>query len=391
MSTKPKIFTRQYLLLCFSSFLFFSSFNMLIPELPDYLSSMGGEDYKGLIIGIFTLTAGLSRPFSGKLTDTWGRVPVMMVGALVCVLCGFFYPLVNTVFLFLFLRLIHGFSTGFKPTGTAAFIADVVPVTRRGEAMGIYGFVTSTGMAFGPYMGSWIAEQFNLDALFYTSSAFAFLSVAILVSMKETLPPEKREGLSLASFKVKWNDIFHPAIWPVAVVVFLSTFGYGAVLTLTPDLSKVHGLENKGIYFLIFTLASLLTRILGGKISDKKGRVNVLIAGALIMVLALGLTSVTSHVYYFYLGGFFFGIAWGIISPSYQAWTVDLCTEETRGRAVATMYIALEAGIGSGAILPMFLYNNKPEQIGWAFQLCLLMAAFAFIFLMWYKRKYKVA
>ncbi len=246
-------------------------------------------------------------------------------------------------------------------------------------------------MAFGPYMGSWIAEQFNLNALFYTSSAFAFLSVAILVSMKETLPPEKREGLSLASFKVKWNDIFHPAIWPVAVVVFLSTFGYGAVLTLTPDLSKVHGLENKGIYFLIFTLASLLTRILGGKISDKKGRVNVLIAGALIMVLALGLTSVTSHVYYFYLGGFFFGIAWGIISPSYQAWTVDLCTEETRGRAVATMYIALEAGIGSGAILPMFLYDNKPEQIGWAFQLCLLMAAFAFIFLMWYKRKYKVA
>ena len=389
MSTSPKIFTRQYFLLCFSSFLFFSSFNMLIPELPDYLSNMGGEDYKGLIIGIFTLTAGMSRPFSGKLTDTWGRVPVMMVGALVCVLCGFIYPLVNTVFLFLFLRLIHGFSTGFKPTGTAAFIADVVPVSRRGEAMGIYGFVTSTGMAFGPYLGSWIAERFNLNALFYTSSAFAFLSVAILISMKETLSEEKRQGLSLSSFKIKWADIFHPAIWPVAVVVFLSTFGYGAVLTLTPDLSKIHGLENKGIYFLIFTLASLLTRILGGKISDRKGRVNVLIAGALIMVLALGLTSVTSHVYYFYTGGFFFGIAWGIMSPSYQAWTVDLCTEETRGRAVATMYIALEAGIGSGAILPMFLYGNKPGQIGWAFQLCMLMAALAFLFLIWYRKKFR--
>lgn len=364
---------------------------MLIPELPDYLSSMGGEDYKGLIIGIFTLTAGLSRPFSGKLTDTWGRVPVMMVGALVCVLCGFFYPLVNTVFLFLFLRLIHGFSTGFKPTGTAAFIADVVPLTRRGEAMGIYGFVTSSGMAFGPYMGSWIAENFNLNTLFYTSSAFAFLSVAILVSMKETLPVEKRQKLSFQLIKIKWKDVFHPDIWPVAVVVFLSTFGYGAVLTLTPDLSKVHGLENKGVYFLIFTLASLLTRVVAGKISDKKGRVEVLIAGCIIMVLALGLTSVTYHVYYFYLGGFFFGIAWGIISPSYQAWTVDLCTEETRGRAVATMYIALEAGIGSGAVLPMFLYDNKPEQIGWAFQLCMLMAVLALVFLFWYRRKYRPA
>src|SRR5690606_31351454 len=116
MSDSPKIFTGQYVLLCLSSLLFFSSFNMLIPELPDYLTGLGGEDYKGWVIGIFTLTAGISRPFSGQLTDRWGRIPVMMIGALVCVVCGFFYPIANTVFLFLVLRLIHGFSTGFKPT-----------------------------------------------------------------------------------------------------------------------------------------------------------------------------------------------------------------------------------------------------------------------------------
>ncbi len=50
---------------------------MLIPELPSYLSNLGGSEYKGLIIALFTLTAGLSRPFSGKLTDTIGRKPVL--------------------------------------------------------------------------------------------------------------------------------------------------------------------------------------------------------------------------------------------------------------------------------------------------------------------------
>ncbi|MGR3811758.1 MFS transporter [Jiulongibacter sp. NS-SX5] len=389
MTENSKIFTTQYFLLCFSSFLFFSSFNMLIPELPDYLTGMGGEDYKGLIIGVFTLTAGLSRPFSGKLTDTWGRIPVMMVGAFVCVICGVFYPIVNTIALFLVLRFVHGFSTGFKPTGTAAFIADVVPFTKRGEAMGIYGFVTSLGMAFGPFMGSWIADQFSLNTLFYCSSVFAFLSVAILFSMKETLAPEKRQGFNLRLLKMKRSDIFHPAIWPVVIVVFLSTFGYGTVLTLTPDLSKIHGLQNKGIFFLIFTLSSLLTRILAGKISDRKGRVSVLIFGSITMMLALGLTSVTSSVYFFYLGGFFFGIAWGVISPSYQAWTIDLCTEETRGRAVATMYIALEAGIGCGAVFPMFLYDNKPERIGYPFLLCMLMSGLALVFLLWYRKRQK--
>jgi MFS family permease len=57
---------------------------MLIPELPEYLSKMGGGEFKGLIISLFTLTAGLSRPFSGKLTDKVGRVPVMAFGSLVC-------------------------------------------------------------------------------------------------------------------------------------------------------------------------------------------------------------------------------------------------------------------------------------------------------------------
>lgn len=88
---------------------------------------MGGAEHKGLIIALFTLTAGISRPFSGKLTDRWGRVPVMAIGSIVCFLCGFLYPILTTVSGFLLLRLIHGFSTGFKPTATSAYVADIIP------------------------------------------------------------------------------------------------------------------------------------------------------------------------------------------------------------------------------------------------------------------------
>ena len=66
--------------------------------MPDYLSSLGGEDYKGYIIGVFTIAAALSRPISGKLADTIGRIPVMIFGGLVCVAISFMYPLFTTVF-----------------------------------------------------------------------------------------------------------------------------------------------------------------------------------------------------------------------------------------------------------------------------------------------------
>ena len=56
-------------LMCLSSFLFFLSFNLLLPELPDHLTRLGGGEYKGFIIALFTLTAAISRPFSGKLAE----------------------------------------------------------------------------------------------------------------------------------------------------------------------------------------------------------------------------------------------------------------------------------------------------------------------------------
>lgn len=102
---EPSIYTFNFILVCLSSFLFSASFNMLIPELPAYLSSLGGAQYKGLIIALFTLTAGISRPFSGKLTDKIGRVPVMAIGSLVCFVCGFLYPVLTSVAGFLFYDL----------------------------------------------------------------------------------------------------------------------------------------------------------------------------------------------------------------------------------------------------------------------------------------------
>ncbi|VAW27966.1 Uncharacterized MFS-type transporter, partial [hydrothermal vent metagenome] len=154
---------------------------MIIPELPSYLTSLGGAEYKGLIISLFTITAALSRPFSGKLADTIGRIPIMIIGASVCFIIGFVYPMVTTVAGFLLLRLLHGFSTGFKPTGTSAYVADIVPMNRRGEAMGILGVFGSLGIAAGPAVGGFVAHLYSTDIMFYTSSASAILSVIILM------------------------------------------------------------------------------------------------------------------------------------------------------------------------------------------------------------------
>ncbi len=358
---------------------------MMIPELPDYLTNLGGAEYKGLIISLFTITALLSRPFSGKLTDTVGRVPVMAFGSLVCFVCGFLYPVFHTVTGFLLLRLVHGFSTGFKPTATSAYVADIVPLTRLGEAMGILGMSGTLGSSAGPAIGDWVATHFSQTAMFYTSSLLALLSIVILMRMKETL--SARQPFRPRLLRISWKDIYEPRVLAPSIVYFLFCFCYGAILTVTPDLSKYIGV-NKGLFFTFFTLSSLVTRFGAGRISDRYGREKVLKIGLPIMAFSMVLVGSAYSPISLFVGAVVYGIGLGICSPTVQAWTIDLSAVDGRGRAVATMYIALEAGIGLGAFLSAWLYGNNSATFGLAFYVVGIIALLGWIYLTFvYKKK----
>lgn len=381
MAEQKTIFSLQFVLLCLSSFLFFSSFNMIVPDLYDYLTSLGGGELKGLVISLFTVTAGLSRPFSGKLSDTVGRIPVMIFGAGVCFIVGFLYPMLGTVWAFLLLRFLHGFSTGFKPTGTSAYIADIVPIHRRGEAMGYSGLFGSLGMAAGPSFGPKITEWFGLDVMFYTSSTLALLSVLILIGMKETL--EQKQRFSWKLLKINKSDIFEPRVFNPSMLFLLTSFSFGAALTLTPDLTVDLGFDggDKGIFFTIFVFASLLIRILAGKASDKYGRVIVLKWAAIAIVISDLLIAFSHSQTMLMISAVSFGIAVGLNTPTIYAWTIDLSHDKARGKGLATMYIALEIGIGLGALISGFIYSNEIENIQTAFLTCAALAFLGFLFL----------
>lgn len=391
MSTagKKRVFGFQFWLLCASSLLFFSSFNMIIPELPAYLTSLGGAEYKGLIISLFTLSAGLSRPFSGKLADTIGRIPVMVVGAGVCFIIGFLYPVMGTVVGFFILRFFHGFSTGFKPTGTSAYVADIVPFNRRGEAMGLLGVFGSLGIAVGPAVGGYVASAYSINAMFYTSSGAAILSVLILLGMKETVAVKHPFKPSLLI--IPWNEVFEPRVIGPSIVMLLSAYSFGVVLTIIPDFSDHLGMsDNRGIFFLSFTGASILVRVIAGKISDRYGRVSVLKVSTILLMLSMWYVGTTNTFAAFMFSGACLGFAAGMNSPTIFAWTIDLSHPMHRGRAMATMYIAMEIGIGIGALLSSMLFANNFANIGLAFNSGAVFAGLAFLYIQFtYKNKPK--
>ncbi|MBS9522838.1 MFS transporter [Litoribacter ruber] len=390
MNFRPSFFTLDFMLLCISSFLFFASFNMIVPELPSYLTSLGGEDYKGLIISLFTLTAGLSRPFSGKLADKVGRIPVMVFGAMICFGVSLMYPIMTSIGGFLFLRFVHGFSTGFTPTGTSAYVADIVPFQRRGEAMGIQSLFGSLGMAAGPALGGYIAAIYGLTPLFYLSAIIALLSVVILFKLKETVP--NKEKLHKSHLMLKRHEIIEKRVVDPSVVLFFTVFSFGIILTIIPDYSAHLGIKNKGLFFAVFTLSSLAIRIIAGKTSDRYGRIPILKIATFIMALSMLIIAYADSKMMLMIGGVLFGCSVGMNSPTVTAWTIDLSLDAYRGRALATMYIALEAGIGMGALFSGWLFANQASNFKMVFLLGTVSALIAFVYLFTfpYKRKYLI-
>ncbi len=387
MHLRPSFFTLDFFLLCLSSFLFFSSFNMIIPELPAYLTSLGGEDYKGLIIALFTLSAGLSRPFSGKLADKIGRIPVMMVGASVCFVVGLLYPVLTFVSGFLFLRFAHGFSAGFTPTGASAYVADIVPFNKRGEAMGIQSLFGSLGMAAGPAVGGVIASIWSINTVFYCAAFTAIFSILILLRLKETL--KEKQPLSIDLFRLNRHEIIEKRVLLPSIILFLSVFSFGVVLTIIPDFSTHLGIKNKGLFFAVFTISSLGIRLIAGKASDRYGRVVVLRAAVICMMMAMVSVAFAETKTVLLLSGVLFGAAVGMYSPTTAAWVVDRSLDQFRGRALATMYIFLESGIGAGALISGWLFANNPENFRLVFLSSGAVAFLAFLILVFIKRDRK--
>ena len=360
---------------------------MIVPELPSYLTSLGGGEYKGFIISLFTVTAMLSRPFSGKLADTIGRKPVMMAGATVCFICSLIYPVLTTVFGFLLLRLLHGFSTGFTPTGQTAYLSDLIPAEKRGEAMGLLGTAGTLGMAGGPAIGGLVANNFGIDFMFYCSSFFGLISILIISGIKETL--KEKHPIHPSLLKVNRGDLFEPRVLIPCLVMVLSAYAYGAVFTVIPDFGEFVGIKNKGLLFTYLTVASLVVRLIGGKASDRWGRKPVLRISTVTIAIAMLVIAFAESRLQLIIGVTIYGLGQGATSPTLLAWATDLSDTKFKGRGISSLYIFMELGIGLGAFISGFIYSNESSNFFFTFTVCSALAASAFFYLIFSRSSIK--
>ena len=181
---------------------------------------------------------------------------------------------------------------GFRPTGTSAFLTDLSPPARRGEAFGYLGVAGNAGMAMGPALGSWLAVEFGYDAMFLASSALGLAAYLMTLRLPETLPDAR--GVEWQDLNVLKGGTVEPAAWPASVFLLPVAIAFGTFLTVTPDLVGDLGFVYKGSFNTVVVAASILARLVAGKASDRYGRVELLKVGAVLLAVGMTLFSFAS-------------------------------------------------------------------------------------------------
>jgi MFS family permease len=287
-----------------------------------------------------------------------------------------------SVLFFLFLRFLHGFSTGFTPTGATALITDILPPDKRGQGMGIWGTFISLGIGVGQSLGSYISMYVGIENLFFFAAGAAAISSILIVFVDETLKEKERFQPKL--LKVKWNDVFEPSVMPPAIVMFLTAPASGIIFVLTPDMSGFMDISNKGWFFGFYVISTIVIRLFTGKLSDKIGRRQTLLIGNIFLLISMFLIGISTEIIGYTIASIVFGIATGISSPTLFAYTADLSPAHRRGVGAGTMFIALEFGIMLGALSTMLTYDNTPATIFNGFAVGIGLTVLSMIYLIWH-------
>lgn len=350
---KEKLWTAGFIALTVTNGFLFAGFHGLLPTLPIFVLQQGGNDAQvGLLAGIFTFAAILTRFFTDAGIAWFGKKRFLLLGIFICMVSALCYNFVGEVNHILLIRVLHGIGFGIATTLYATIVADVVPASRRGEGIGCFGLGTTFMMAFAPATGVWIIDKFSFSTLFVVAALSQVIALgwtAVSTFQPEALPKEQVheacQPSSLLDKIIEMRALFQ------AFLTLLFGACVGGLLSFVALLARDVHIQNAGIFFLVCTACVFLSRLFTGKIFDAKGHAWVIFPGATLLLLGSLTLSQAQGMMLFLGAAVLYGFGIGATMPALQTWILDVVPAERRSIASATFYNFMDIGVGGGSVL----------------------------------------
>lgn len=351
---QPPLITHDFCHVAAANFFLFFSFYALMPLLPFYLSEQfaANGSVAGLVLSSYMAACIVVRPFVGYLLDTFRRRPVYLLAyfCFAILFCG--YAVATALALFVVICMAHGLAFGAATVSGTTLVSQIIPHSRLGEGLGIYGLANTLSMCLGPMLGLAAYGRFSFDTIFVGITVIAccglLLASLVKIPAREQKPQRK---ITLSSF-------FISSGWWASLTQLLVFIPYGATSAYIAVYAKELGIGNYGgLYFTLMAIGLAVSRPIAGKKVDK-GMITRLLGFGLTMASVtyfllsyVGNITGTGRVAIFLIIGLMQGFTYGLLHPSFNTLFVKLAPQSRRGAATSMFLTSNDIGIGIGMLI----------------------------------------
>jgi MFS family permease len=339
---EARLLTAPFVLLGVAELAYFTSVGVAIYALPLYATGPVGADEAGagLAYGAFGVTALLFRPFAGRLSDQRGRIPLMMIGAVLAGVGMALFPFTDSLAAVIVIRLLQGVGEAAFYVAGFALLADLAPPSRMGEALSYNSLGLYLGIALGPPLGEGLLGAWGYDAAWYGAAVLAGLATLLSVAIGE---PKREHDIEHGAL------IHRPAI-PISLGFCSSLAAMGGFLAFATLYAKDIGMGNASLALLIYGGMVVVSRVVFARVPDRLpslplGAASLSAIGAGLLIAATWHTS----------GGLMLGAAVMAIgmtfsTPAFFSAIFATAKPSERGAAAGTATAFMDIGLGFGPI-----------------------------------------
>ncbi len=340
-----KILTRDFILSFFAQFAFSSVFCLLIPTFPIYLSSRGSPEAEiGLLIGVFSVSSLILRPFIGRALLRIAERKFMIYGTILYTFSSIAYLFAPPFWPLFIVRILHGTGLAFFSTAAFTLIANISPEAHRGQSLSYYYLAINFAFVLAPYFGMLLINQFHFNILFLVCTALSISSLIITTRLS------KLQGSSFENPSSKKQPFLSREALPPAMMAFMVNIVWGAVTAFFPLYALSHGVSNPGLFFGALAVIHVVGRALGGRILDVYNREKIIFPCLIAYILSMFILAFSKTLPMFILVAVIWGIGNAFLYPTLVAYALDHA-RSSPGPAMGTFTAIADLGSGMGSVI----------------------------------------
>jgi MFS family permease len=370
-----------------TSFFTDTSTKMVYSVMPLFLLSIGASKTTlSMIEGIAESTASLLKAVSGFWSDKIGKnKPFMIIGYGITAVITPIYAFVRTPFQVLVFRFFERIGKGIRTAPRDSLISGSVSYNEAGKSFGFHKAMDNSGAIIGPLLAFLLLSVFPVqyDYIFLLATIPALLGVItiiLLVRERHAMESHSRERISLRQLPKSFYFFL--------AIIFIFSLGNSTDALLLVKTSET-GIKQSYVPFLymIFNTVSVLLAIPIGKLSDKKGRGNLILLGFLIYALVYFLFGAFCSIKVFIPAFVLYGCYSALTDTCQKAMISDIVSKEIKGTGFGVYHAVLGITLLPASVIAGLLYDRvnsgAPFYFGAAMALlaAVLMALYKFFYI----------